>query len=187
MQARIRSVFMRGGTSKGLFFREADLPEDPALRDAVLLRVMGSPDARQIDGLGAGFSSASKAAILAPPREDGGPVRYTFGQVGIGAATVDYRGNCGNLSAAVGPFAIEEGWIEPVEPVTRVGILNTNTDKMILAEVPVLAEMPMDEREQLVAALQQARGNRTEAARLLGISRATFYRRLSSSGLAAEV
>ncbi|HJM44128.1 MAG: PrpF domain-containing protein [Nitrospinota bacterium] len=137
MQARIRSVFMRGGTSKGLFFREADLPEDPALRDAVLLRVMGSPDARQIDGLGAGFSSASKAAILAPPREDGGPVRYTFGQVGIGAATVDYRGNCGNLSAAVGPFAIEEGWIEPVEPVTRVGILNTNTDKMILAEVPV--------------------------------------------------
>ena len=137
MQARIRSVFMRGGTSKGLFFREADLPEDPALRDAILLRVMGSPDARQIDGLGSGFSSASKAAILAPPREEGGPVRYTFGQVGMGAATVDYRGNCGNLSAAVGPFTIEEGWIEAVEPVTRVEILNTNTDKMILAEVPV--------------------------------------------------
>ncbi len=141
MQTRIRSVFMRGGTSKGLFFREADLPEDPALRDAVLLRVMGSPDARQIDGLGSGFSSASKVAILAPPLEDGGPVRYTFGQVGIGAATVDYRGNCGNLSAAVGPFAIEEGWIEAVEPVTRVKILNTNTGKMILAEAPVRGGM----------------------------------------------
>jgi 2-methylaconitate cis-trans-isomerase PrpF len=128
---------MRGGTSKGLLFREEDLPEDPALRDAILLRVMGSPDARQVDGLGSGFSSASKAAVIAPPKEPGQPVRYTFGQVSVASPMVDYRGNCGNLSAAVGPFAIDEGMVEAVEPITVVKILNTNTGKIIFAEVPV--------------------------------------------------
>ena len=128
---------MRGGTSKGLFFRDADLPEDPELRDAILLRAMGSPDPRQVDGLGSGFSSASKAAIIAPPEGPGEPVRYLFGQVSVTSPLVDYQGNCGNLSAAVGPFAIDEKMIEAVEPVTAVNILNLNTGKMIVAEVPV--------------------------------------------------
>ncbi len=137
MGVRIRSVFMRGGTSKGLFFREKDLPKDPALRDSIFLRVMGSPDPRQIDGLGSGFSSASKVAVVAPPEKPGQPLRYTFGQVSVTTPMVDYRGNCGNLSAAVGPFAIDEGMVEAVDPVTTVEILNTNTGKIIFAEVPV--------------------------------------------------
>ncbi len=137
MVVRIRSVFMRGGTSKGLFFREKDLPKDPALRDSIFLRVMGSPDPRQIDGLGSGFSSASKVAVVAPPEKPGQPIRYTFGQVSVTTPMVDYRGNCGNLSAAVGPFAIDEGMVEAVDPVTTVEILNTNTGKIIFAEVPV--------------------------------------------------
>ncbi|MFQ5914666.1 MAG: 2-methylaconitate cis-trans isomerase PrpF family protein [Nitrospinota bacterium] len=151
MQVRIQSVFMRGGTSKGLFFREKDLPRDPAFRDAILLRVMGSPDPRQIDGLGSGFSSASKVAIVAPPEEAGGPVRYTFAQVSVTSAVVDYRGNCGNLSAAVGPFAIDEGMVEAIEPATPVKILNTNTGKTLLAEVPVRGGRALEEGDCSIA------------------------------------
>lgn len=137
MQAKIRCVLMRGGTSKGLFFREEDLPRDPARRELLLLRAMGSPDPRQIDGLGGSYSTTSKVAIIAAPEGRDGTISYTFGQVSILSPFVDYRGNCGNLSAAVGPYAIDEGLVTPVEPVTQVRILNTNTEKMILAEVPV--------------------------------------------------
>jgi 2-methylaconitate cis-trans-isomerase PrpF len=130
---------MRGGTSKGLFFHQKDLPEDPTLRDQVIQRVYGSPDSfgRQIDGVGGATSTTSKTAIIAPSSRPDADVDYTFGQVGIKTALIDYRGNCGNLSSAVGPFAIDEGLVRAQEPVTTVRIHNTNTQKLIIAHVPV--------------------------------------------------
>src|SRR6266513_2455355 len=108
MQARIRTVIMRGGTSRGIFFRDEDLPVDPEARTWTILAAFGSPDryGRQIDGLGGATS------------------------------LTDMRGNCGNISAAVGPYAIDEGLVAGQEPVTRVRFLNTNTQKVIVAHVP---------------------------------------------------
>jgi 2-methylaconitate cis-trans-isomerase PrpF len=136
-QTGIRCVLMRGGTSKGLYFHEADLPGPGPRRDAVLLRLMGSPDILQIDGLGGSRPITSKAAIIAPSARDDADVDYTFAQVEIDRAGVGYAGNCGNISAGVGPFAVDEGLVEAVEPVTRVRIFNTNTGALIVAEVPV--------------------------------------------------
>jgi 2-methylaconitate cis-trans-isomerase PrpF len=140
MQARIPAVFMRGGTSRALFFRDADLPPAREVRDAIFLAALGSPDpyGRQLDGLGGGISSLSKVAIIAPAREPGLDVLYTFAQVDVQRPLVDYSGNCGNISSAVGPYAIDEGLVAQVrEPVTRVTFLNTNTGKRIVAHVPV--------------------------------------------------
>jgi 2-methylaconitate cis-trans-isomerase PrpF len=136
-QTRIRCVLMRGGTSKGLYFHEADLPGPGPRRDAVLRRLMGSPDVLQIDGLGGSRPITSKAAIIAPSGREDADVDYTFAQVEIDRAGVGYAGNCGNISAGVGPFAVDEGLVEAVEPVTRVRIFNTNTRALIVAEVPV--------------------------------------------------
>lgn len=140
MQAKIRSVFMRGGTSRALFFRSEDLPADPALRDRIFLAALGSPDPyrRQLDGLGGGYSSTSKVAIISPASQPGVDVDYTFAQVGVDKPQVDYRGNCGNISSAVGPYAIDEGLVRSiVEPTTAVTFFNTNTAKRIVAHVPV--------------------------------------------------
>lgn len=137
MPQKIPCVLMRGGTSKCVTFHAHDLPADPAERDRVLLEVMGSPDPRQIDGLGGSFSTTSKAIIIGPPSVPGADVDYTFAQVSITEALVDYKGNCGNCSGAVGPFAIDEGLVPAVEPITIVRIYNTNTKKIIRAEVPV--------------------------------------------------
>ncbi|WP_027717877.1 2-methylaconitate cis-trans isomerase PrpF family protein [Desulfovirgula thermocuniculi] len=134
---KIRCVIMRGGTSKGVFLLENDLPRDPQVRDRVILAIFGSPDPRQIDGLGGADSLTSKVAIIGPSSRPDADVDYTFGQVSITAPLVDYRGNCGNISSAVGPFAIDEGLVKAVEPVTTVRIFNTNTQKLIVAEVPV--------------------------------------------------
>ena len=136
-QNGIRCVVMRGGTSKGLYFHEADLPGPGPRRDAVLLRLMGSPDVLQIDGLGGSRPITSKAAIIAPSAHEDADVDYTFAQVEIDRAGVGYAGTCGNISAGVGPFAVDEGLVEAVEPVTRVRIFNTNTQALIVAEVPV--------------------------------------------------
>ena len=108
-------------------------------RDAVLLAAFGSPDPRQIDGLGGSYSTTSKAAIIAPGRRSDVDVNYTFAQVSVMEPLVDYQGNCGNISSAVGAFAIDEGLIPAQEPLTTVRILNTNTNKIIEAEVPVVA------------------------------------------------
>jgi 2-methylaconitate cis-trans-isomerase PrpF len=136
-QTGIRCVLMRGGTSKGLYFHEADLPGPGPQRDATLLRLMGSPDVLQIDGLGGSRPITSKVAIIAPSAREHADVDYTFAQVEIDRPGVGYAGNCGNISSGVGPFAVDEGLVEASEPVTRVRILNTNTQALIVAEVPV--------------------------------------------------
>jgi 2-methylaconitate cis-trans-isomerase PrpF len=133
----IPCVIMRGGTSKCVMFHAHHLPADPTLRDQVLLAVMGSPDPRQIDGLGGASSTTSKVCIVGPPSVAGADVDFTFAQVSIHQALVDYKSNCGNCSSAVGPFAVDEGLVRPVEPITTVRIHNTNTGKIIRAEVPV--------------------------------------------------
>lgn len=143
-QVTIPAVYMRGGTSKGLFFRGAWLPPDPEARDRILLRALGSPDPfrRQIDGLGSATSSTSKAVIVSPPSRPDADVDYLFAQVGIDRPVVDYSGSCGNLSAAVGPFAIEEGMVEAPDGVTAVRIWQVNTQRRIVAHVPTRGGRP---------------------------------------------
>jgi 2-methylaconitate cis-trans-isomerase PrpF len=130
---------MRGGTSRCLVFHARDLPPAGAARDAVLLAALGSPDpyGRQLDGLGGGISSLSKACIIGPPTVAGADVDYTFAQVEVKKPLVDYAGNCGNCSSAVGPFAIDERLLAARDGETLVRIHNTNTRKLIVAHVPV--------------------------------------------------
>jgi methylitaconate Delta-isomerase len=134
---RIRAAIIRGGTSKGVYLLASDLPKDAALRDQVILAIYGSPDPRQINGLGGADPLTSKVAIIARSTRPEADVDYTFGYVGIDKAIVDYDGNCGNISQGVGPFAVDEGLVSVTEPVTKVRIFNTNTKKVIEAAVPV--------------------------------------------------
>lgn len=133
----LRCVILRGGTSRGIYFHENELPSDQQLRDKIILDVFGSPDVREIDGLGGADILTSKVCIIGPSKREDADVDYTFGQVIIDKPIVDYGINCGNLSSGVGPFAIDEGLVKPVEPITRVRIYNTNTKKILIAEVPV--------------------------------------------------
>jgi 2-methylaconitate cis-trans-isomerase PrpF len=134
---RLRCSILRGGTSRGVFFHLEDLPSDRAAVESVLLNVFGSPDVRQINGLGGATSQTSKAAIVSPPSRSDADVDYSFAQVSVGTAVVDWGGNCGNISSAVGPFAIDHGLVPVCEGVTTVRIHNTNTSKLIVASVPV--------------------------------------------------
>jgi 2-methylaconitate cis-trans-isomerase PrpF len=138
-QRRIRAVYMRGGTSRCLVFHEQDLPPAGLARDHILLAALGSPDpyGRQLDGMGGGISSLSKACIIGPPSHPDAQVDYTFAQVEVSKPVVDYTGNCGNCSSSVGPFAIDERLVPPTEGETVVRIHNTNTKKLIVAHVPV--------------------------------------------------
>ncbi|MEI2416707.1 2-methylaconitate cis-trans isomerase PrpF [Orrella sp. JC864] len=146
-QIRVPATYMRGGTSKGVFFKLADLPEaarspGPA-RDALLLRVIGSPDpyGKQIDGMGGATSSTSKTVILDKSSRPGHDVDYLFGQVSIDQPFIDWSGNCGNLSAAVGPYAIRNGLVEaarvPADGIAVVRIWQANIGKTIVAHVPM--------------------------------------------------
>jgi 4-oxalomesaconate tautomerase len=135
-QTRIPCLLMRGGTSKGAYFLADDLPDQPALRDQVLLAVMGSPDKRQIDGLGGGDSLTSKVAIIKPSARPGADVDYLFAQVLVEEARVDYGQNCGNILAAVGPFAIERGLVAVTGDETPVRIFMENTGQIAVAHVP---------------------------------------------------
>lgn len=137
-QESIPCVIMRGGTSKAVFLLENDLPREPQKRDRVILSIFGSPDRRQIDGLGGADPLTSKLAIIGRSERPDADVDYTFGQVDIHTPFVDYSSNCGNISSAVGPFAIAQGLVKAVEPVTVVRIYNTNTDRVFQAEVPVV-------------------------------------------------
>ncbi|HMB36808.1 MAG TPA: PrpF domain-containing protein, partial [Methylomirabilota bacterium] len=143
-QARVRAVYMRGGTSRCLVFHERDLPAAGVERDYILLAALGSPDpySRQLDGLGGGISSLSKACIIGPSNHPAADVDYTFAQVEVSKPQVDYTGNCGNCSSAVGPFAIEERLVQPQDGETLVRIHNTNTKKLIVARVPVAGSEP---------------------------------------------
>lgn len=128
---------MRGGTSKAVFFHEKDLPEDKNTWDEIFMKVMGTPDVKQIDGMGGTVSSTSKIAIISPSEREDVDVNYTFRQVDIVIPRVDASANCGNISSAVGPFSIDEGLVKAVEPITVVRVLNTNTNKVIEEHVRV--------------------------------------------------
>jgi 2-methylaconitate isomerase len=138
--ARLRAVFMRGGTSKAVMFRRDDLPADPKDWDPIFLEVMGSPDpnGRQLDGMGGGISSLSKICVIGPPSRPDADVDYTFAQIGVRDTFVDYGANCGNMSSAVGPFALDEGLVAaPTGGEAAIRIHNTNTSKIIVARFPV--------------------------------------------------
>jgi 2-methylaconitate cis-trans-isomerase PrpF len=136
-QRRFRAVFMRGGTSKAVMFRRADLPEDRGEWDAIFLAALGSPDAdgRQLDGMGGGLSSLSKVCVVGPATRPDADVDYTFGQVSVREALVDYGGSCGNMSSAIGPFALEEGLLPdaPRDGEITVRIHDTNAGRIIVS------------------------------------------------------
>ena len=140
-QLRLRAVFMRGGTSKAVMFRAADLPAERELWTPIFLGVIGSPDpnGRQLDGMGGGISSLSKICVIEPPTRAGADVDYTFAQVSVKDAAVDYSGNCGNMSSAIGPFAVDENLIAVADAdgEATVRIHNTNTRKLIVAHFPL--------------------------------------------------
>ena len=136
-EVSIPCTLYRGGTSRGLLFLEEHLPYPREVLSRILLRIFGSPDVRQIDGAGGATSLTSKALIIGPEPTSDADVRMTFGQVGVTVATVDWGGNCGNMTTAVGPFAIECGLVPATEPITTVRIRSVNTGLLIRAHVPV--------------------------------------------------
>jgi probable AcnD-accessory protein PrpF len=139
-QVPIPAVYMRGGTSKGVFFHADDLPSNPAARDRLLLRVIGSPDryGKHIDGMGGATSSTSKVVVLSKSIRPDSDVDYLFGAVSVEAPVIDWSGNCGNLSSAVGPFAIHAGLVDaPRDGVATVRIWQANIAKRIIANVPM--------------------------------------------------
>ena len=135
MNDGVRCMWMRGGTSKGAFFLAEDLPQDPATRDIFLLRVMGSPDPRQIDGMGGADPLASKVAVVSRSEREGVDIDYLFLQVFVDQPIVTDSQNCGNMLAGVGPFAIERGLVTPVDGETRVAIFMENTGQIAVATV----------------------------------------------------
>ena len=141
-QTAVPCTLMRGGTSKGPFFLATDLPADAALRDRVLLAAMGSPDPRQIDGIGGADPLTSKVAIVARSSRPGIDVDYLFAQVSVEAPIVDVTPNCGNMLAGVGPFAIERGLVPARDPVTPVRIFMVNSGNRAVAHVPTPAGEP---------------------------------------------
>jgi 4-oxalomesaconate tautomerase len=138
----IRAMLMRGGTSKGLYFLAADLPADPAERDDLLLRVMGSPDPAQIDGIGGAHPLTSKVAVVSPSAVDGVDVDYLFLQVMVDKPVVTDQQNCGNILAGVGPFAVERGLVAADGDETRVRIRMVNTNGIVTATFPTPGGRP---------------------------------------------
>jgi methylitaconate Delta-isomerase len=151
----VRCVIMRGGTSKAVFLRESDLPDDQAQRERMILAIFGSPDRRQIDGLGGADPLTSKLAIIGPPCADepraaGTHLTYTFGQIEIEHPEIDWLSLCGNISAAVGAYAVHEGLVTPRAPVTVVRAFNTNLNRVLTIEVPVEDGRPMERGDYVV-------------------------------------
>ncbi len=141
MQQRYPVAVMRGGSSRALVFREEDLPEEVGAQDRIFMAALGCPDptGRQVDGLGGGASSNNKVAIVAPSHHPDADLDYTFCQLSPDRACVDRAGSCGNIAAAIGPFAIEAGMFEPTGAATAITIRNTNTGRLIVAHVPTPA------------------------------------------------
>jgi 2-methylaconitate cis-trans-isomerase PrpF len=138
-QLKIPAVFMRGGTSNAVVFHARDLPRDRALWDEIFLAAIGSPDpyGRQLDGMGGGVSSLSKVCVVGPATRDDADIDYTFAQVQVKEAKVEYGANCGNMSSAMGPFAVDEGLLEVSGREALVRVHNTNTKKIIWSRFPV--------------------------------------------------
>ncbi len=137
-QVGLPFVLMRGGTSRAVVLTGSVLPDAGSTRDAVILSLFGSPDPRQVDGLGGADLLTSKLAIVDPPTVPGADLDYTFAQVSITEPVVDYDINCGNISAAVAAYAVDEGLVEATDPISRVSIHNTNTGRILRAEVPTV-------------------------------------------------
>lgn len=144
LQRGYRAVFMRGGTSKSLIFREKDLPKETDMRHAVFFRLMGSPDPakRQLNGMGGGLSSLSKVCIVEPSSREDADVDYTFVQIPVNGTRIDYSANCGNMSSAIGPFAVEEGLVAVEGDAAEVRIFNTNTRKIIISQFDLQDGLP---------------------------------------------
>ena len=132
----VRCAMLRGGTSRGLYFEAGDLPADAGARDGLLLRLMGTPDPRQIDGLGGATSLTSKVAVVGPSDHPDADVDYLFLQLGVDEATVSDRQNCGNILAGVGPFAVERGLVPAGRRDTTVRIRMVNSDSIAVATFP---------------------------------------------------
>ena len=146
----IPATWMRGGTSKCWVFDRDDLRVDDRSVDEILLRLYGSPDPRQIDGVGGATSTTSKAVVLSPSPRHGADVDYTFAQVGIADGRVDWTSNCGNCSAVVGPWALRRGWVVPAGDVTEVRVHNTNTGQLIVLEVPTPGGRVVEEGQEVI-------------------------------------
>ena len=138
-QLRVPAAFMRGGTSNAVVFDRRHLPVDEAVRERLFIAALGSPDpyGRQLDGMGGGISSLSKVCIVGPSSRPDADVDYTFAQVSVDRPQVDWSSNCGNMSSAIGPFAVDEGLVEAADPYGVVVIHNTNTGKLIRARFPL--------------------------------------------------
>ena len=150
-QLGIRCVFMRGGTSRGAILRAEDMPADPILLEKVVLAIYGSPDVRQVDGLGGAHPLTSKVGIVGACIHGCADVDFKFGQVRINEAHVDFSGSCGNLSAAIGPYAIDAGLVHPHEPTTDVRIHAVNNNTTLTARVPVRAGFATVEGDEAIA------------------------------------
>lgn len=140
MRRRYPATFIRGGTSKALVFHARDLPADRAAWDEIFVKAMGTPDryGRQLNGIGGGISSLSKVCVIGPPSVQGADVDYTFAQLQVREAAVDYSGNCGNMSSAIGPFAVDEGLVDaPRNGEACARIHKTNTGKIIVSRFEV--------------------------------------------------
>lgn len=138
-ERKFSAVFMRGGTSKAIVFRATDLPSARSDWDPIFLAAIGSPDpyGRQLDGMGGGISSLSKVCVIGPASRADADIDYTFAQVQVRERRVDYGANCGNMSSAMGPFAVDEGLVKASGPEALVRIHNTNTAKIIWSRFPL--------------------------------------------------
>lgn len=148
---KVPCTIMRGGTSKGIILRAETLPSDPAARDQVILKVFGSPDRRQINGLAGADPLTSKLALIAPPSRPDADIDYTFADVLIDEPVVDYSGYCGNVTSAVAAYAVDEQFVAPTEPMTIVRIHNTNTRRIIKAHVMVKNGRTVEDGDAVIA------------------------------------
>lgn len=135
IQKLFKCTIMRGGTSKAVFFNRADLPKENSIRDKIIMRIFGAPDLREIDGIGGADTLTSKVAIIGPSTRPDCDIDYLFGQVNMAKPMIDWRSNCGNIAAAVGAYAVDEGFVDAVEPVTKLNIHQVNTSQVIGAEI----------------------------------------------------
>ncbi len=142
---KFKTVLMRGGVCRGLFFMKSELPEDRAEWDSIILQGIGGPDPKQLDGVGGTTSSNSKAMIMWPSQKPGIDLEYIASQVDVGKPSVNYNANCGNLTAAVGLYAVEEGLVKPTAPVTEVRTFNHNSQKIVTITVPTANGAPDEE------------------------------------------